>query len=71
VVAEFFNENPVTVEVFPTSWLTADKTECFWPTKCTSKLLRTAKSIPFKDWKKCSCRVLKDFGKLNLINLTM
>ncbi len=67
LVAEFFEENPITVEAFPLSWLLQGNKTCLWPLKCTPKLLRTADSVPAENWILHSCRVFAYFGKIKLL----
>jgi len=49
LVVEFTEDNPITVEVIPRSWLISD-TECKWPSRLTQaslhSLLRDPVTVP-------------------------
>lgn len=67
VIVEFIEDNPVSVQAIPRTWLISD-TECYWPTGLKlnqlNNLLSDKSSKPnTKDWDKSTCRILGEKGK--------
>lgn len=64
-----FNKDK-TFSVVPSSWITQDRTKCFWPDKKGKKgqeLQKDPASVPGKTWKLHPCIVKKSFGKWKII----
>jgi hypothetical protein len=53
------------VSAVPSTWLSEDKEQCTWPDAFGGRLSKLIKdqATPESDWKKHSCRVLKQYGK--------
>jgi hypothetical protein len=58
------------VEAVPSKWISADLKVCPWPKRKSAsfdKVIRDPNSTPGPDWELYEIRIIKRYGKFNLI----